>query len=442
MDDLPETVRVLCVDDEQAFLDLAARFLDEYDGFEVLTETDPGAALARIEAESVDCVVSDYRMPEMDGLELLDAVRDDHGDLPFVLFTGQGSEEIASEAISRGVTDYLQKGGGSDQYALLANRIRNAVERVRAGRALEASERRYRELVENSPNAVAVFRDEEIVYANDAMAELLGAGSPDRLDGLHPRENVHPDDHDELGERLERVERGETVPWTEGRVVRLDGEARHVQTRGAPVTYGGESAVQVVIVDITHRREHERRLAALGRATRAFIGAESPESVASTTVDIIEDVMDEPLAVVWRHDGDELRPVAATEAARAFDRAAESAASVGTIPEGTAEMRVFREGEVRFVESYGDLDDAAHPETPLGSLLLVPLGEYGLLNVGTPEEGEFDEGTRTMVTILARNATAALEDIDDEWSTTGVLTTLRRLGDGGAGLPADARRNI
>jgi DNA-binding NtrC family response regulator len=54
-------------------------------------------------------------MPGVDGLEFLASVREEYPDLPFILFTGKGSEEIASEAISRGVTDYLQKETGTDQ---------------------------------------------------------------------------------------------------------------------------------------------------------------------------------------------------------------------------------------------------------------------------------------------------------------------------------------
>ncbi|WP_158056179.1 hybrid sensor histidine kinase/response regulator [Halorussus halophilus] len=134
-------VRVLLVDDDPDLADLSATYLERVrDGFDVTVETNPAAALGRLADERVDCVVSDYDMPEMDGLTFLDAVRDDHPTLPFVLFTGKGSEEIASEAISAGVTDYLQKESGSDQYEVLANRVENAVERQRAeARAAELS---------------------------------------------------------------------------------------------------------------------------------------------------------------------------------------------------------------------------------------------------------------------------------------------------------------
>ncbi|MFB6175738.1 MAG: response regulator, partial [Halobaculum sp.] len=79
----------------------------------------------------------DYEMPGEDGLELLASVRETHPDLPFVLFTGEGSESVASDAISAGVTDYLQKGSGTEQYTILANRISNAVSRRRATESVD-----------------------------------------------------------------------------------------------------------------------------------------------------------------------------------------------------------------------------------------------------------------------------------------------------------------
>jgi PAS domain S-box-containing protein len=128
-----ETIRIVHVDDDPSVAELAAEYLErENDRFEVVTETDAGGALDRLADGRFDGVVSDFDMPAMDGLELLAAVREEYPDLPFVLFTGKGTEEIASEAISAGVTDYLQKGTGADQYTVLANRLENAVERFRA----------------------------------------------------------------------------------------------------------------------------------------------------------------------------------------------------------------------------------------------------------------------------------------------------------------------
>ncbi|MFB6110536.1 MAG: PAS domain S-box protein [Halodesulfurarchaeum sp.] len=140
MSDSPE-FRVLHVDDDPDFADLAAEMLEREDD-RLAVETAPSAAagLDRLAEAEVDCVVSDYRMPGLTGLEFLEAVREDHPDLPFILYTGKGSEAVASEAVAAGATDYLRKGrvrggdGDTGQFELLANRIRNAVEQYRARR--------------------------------------------------------------------------------------------------------------------------------------------------------------------------------------------------------------------------------------------------------------------------------------------------------------------
>ncbi|SFR50552.1 hybrid sensor histidine kinase/response regulator [Halorubrum sodomense] len=129
--------RVLFVDDEPGAADLAATHVERLvDGIETVTRLSPDEALDVVREGRVDCVVSDFDMPGADGLELLESVREIDSGLPFVLFTGKGSEEIASEAISAGVTDYLQKGAGRDRYEMLANSVANALGRRRAERDL------------------------------------------------------------------------------------------------------------------------------------------------------------------------------------------------------------------------------------------------------------------------------------------------------------------
>ncbi|MGQ3412575.1 bacterio-opsin activator domain-containing protein [Natrinema sp. LN54] len=141
---MTEPITVLVVDNEPGFADLAGEMLErERDSIVAETATDGTAARDVLERRDVDCIVSDYEMPEMTGLELLERVREDDPDLPFILFTGRGSEEIASEAIAAGVTQYLQKESGKKQYALLANQITNAVAQYRTETELRESERRY-----------------------------------------------------------------------------------------------------------------------------------------------------------------------------------------------------------------------------------------------------------------------------------------------------------
>ena len=113
------TIRVLHVDDEPNFADTAAAFLErENDRFTIETAHSANDGLDRLTTTDFDCIVSDYDIPDQNGIELLETVRTEYPDLPFILFTGKGSEEVASDAISAGVTDYLQKESGTDQYTI------------------------------------------------------------------------------------------------------------------------------------------------------------------------------------------------------------------------------------------------------------------------------------------------------------------------------------
>ncbi len=142
-------IRILRVDDDPEFADLTATVLEREERFSVTTATSAAEALGMVGNRPPDCVVSDYDMPDRDGIAFLRSVRDDWLHLPFILFTGKGSETVASEAISAGVTDYLQKRSGVEQYELLANRITNAVSRRRA-------RTNYRELLDKTDVGLAI----------------------------------------------------------------------------------------------------------------------------------------------------------------------------------------------------------------------------------------------------------------------------------------------
>jgi DNA-binding NtrC family response regulator len=132
-------ITVVHVDDDAAIRDLTAEFLEEVDdAITVRSESDPTAVPARVDAEPIDCVVSDFNMPECSGLELCTAVRNEHPWLPFILFTSERGEELAEEALAVGATDFVQKATGTHHYTVLANRITIAVTRHRAIARLRA----------------------------------------------------------------------------------------------------------------------------------------------------------------------------------------------------------------------------------------------------------------------------------------------------------------
>ena len=123
------SVRVLVVDDDPAIADLAGEYLEHTDRhLTVRTETTPTKALERVEAadEGFDCIVSDYEMPEMNGLEFREAVRDATEDVPFILFTVCDEAHVASDARDT-ITDYIRKDGSAGLFDELANSVSRAV---------------------------------------------------------------------------------------------------------------------------------------------------------------------------------------------------------------------------------------------------------------------------------------------------------------------------
>jgi PAS domain S-box-containing protein len=276
-----DTVSVLHVDDDEAFLELAARFLEREDErFAIETTTSVAAALDRIEAGGVDCVVSDYDMPGTTGIEFLEAVRERWPDLPFVLFTGKGSEEVASDAITAGVTDYLRKRTGRECYALLANRLRNAVERRRSQRELAERKRRLETLISNLPGVVYRCANEPgwpMEYVEGECESLVGYPARAIESGRLSwgEDIVHPVDRERLWEAVQDAMAADEPFELTYRIVDGDGTLRWLWERGRPVhdDAGEIETLEGFITDITERKRREVALREQREFTEAVLDA-------------------------------------------------------------------------------------------------------------------------------------------------------------------------
>lgn len=176
-------VSVLYVDDEPDLCELAKLFLEQSPEFSVITHTSAKEALSSMDLRSCDAIVSDYQMPDMDGIQFLRSVRSTLGNIPFILFTGRGREEIVIQAINFGADFYLQKGGDPGaQYAELAHKIRIAVERREAKDALKDSEQRLAGIISFLPDATfAIDRAGTVIAWNRAIEEMSGVMAADVL---------------------------------------------------------------------------------------------------------------------------------------------------------------------------------------------------------------------------------------------------------------------
>ncbi|WP_136715991.1 PAS domain S-box protein [Halorientalis salina] len=270
-------ISVLYVDGDADQQDRVVAGLEDGGGDLAVTAVATGEdAISRFDAGAFDCLVSEYALPDTDGLTVLERVRERDGTVPFVLYTDAGDERVASDAFSAGATDYLRK-DGTDQGDLTAA-IEAAVDEYRTERALEESEERYRTLVEGSHDGIYIYQDAEFVFVNDRICEITGYSEAELAD-MEIWELVHPADRDRVRAIGERRARGENPPQTyDSRILTKDGETRYLEFSVASITHEGNWAALGSVRDVTEHREREREL----RAEQEFV---------RTILDTLDDVI-------------------------------------------------------------------------------------------------------------------------------------------------------
>jgi PAS domain S-box-containing protein len=189
-----QMISVLYVDDEEPLLHLGKTFLERYSP-DIRVDTAPSAqkALEMLLSGKYDAIVSDYQMPGMDGIALLREIRSGGSNIPFIVFTGKGREEIVIQAINYGADYYLQKGGDpKSQFAELIHQIHQAVAKRRAEEELRESRKRLADIIDFLPDAVfAIDREGRVIAWNRAIEEMTGV-SADEMIGKGDREYSIP----------------------------------------------------------------------------------------------------------------------------------------------------------------------------------------------------------------------------------------------------------
>ena len=299
-------VSVLLVDDDSVLAELTADILSERESqFTVETSTSASEGLDRLAANDFDCIVSDYDMPGQNGIEFLKNVREDYPGLPFILYTGQGSEAVASDAIAAGVTDYLQKESGTGQYTVLANQIRNAVERHRQRERAQATRDRLRQIIDMLPQLVFA-KDEtgEFLLANEATADAYGT-SVSNLEGSTDADFA--DSEEEVSQFRSDdqtvIESGEPKHIPEEALTTADGKTRLLETTKIPYdpVETNSSAVLGISTDITQRKERKNELEIQSAAMEAAM-----DGISILNEDSEYIYMNQAHANIFGYDADEL----------------------------------------------------------------------------------------------------------------------------------------
>jgi len=266
-------IHVLHVDDEPALLKVAKQCLEMQGPFQVDTASSVEEALAKLEKEQYDAVVSDYQMSGKDGLEFLRELRQKGIGIPFVIFTGKGKEEVAVKAWNLGADHYVNKNGDPEiVYCELAHCLQSSVEKHAAEARTRETILRLQTIYQNAVEGISyVSTEENFVFVNKAFADILGC-EQDQLIGMNLRKFVDDKSWARIRSETERRRQGEAGRY-EVMFRRSDGTVRNVLVSGAPLfDHDGRFAGTVgIVLDITEQKKAEEALRESEAKYRALV---------------------------------------------------------------------------------------------------------------------------------------------------------------------------
>jgi PAS domain S-box-containing protein len=421
-------MKILYVEDEIAHVILTERVLEEnlQNGFKLIHAETIAAALTFLDSETdVDLILSDLRLPDGTGLELLEQVRIRKSPPPVVLVTGQGDQEVAVTALKSGAADYLVK--QSDYLHRLPVVITNAIAQNRylhEQQALYQAEVKYQSLVEQI--SAVVFLDQAngeqtTLYMSPRIEELTGYSVEEwTADSDIWANSIHPDDRERILEKDGGSNRSGSRFLEEYRLIRRDGTIVWVKEdtnlirdkEGNPLYWQG------ILLDITKEKEDEaalqrqlQELAVLHAASQAASSALDIDSLIEQITNIIGDSLypDNFGVVLFDRATDTLKPHRSYRGTSSDLLEKPLPITKGIIGIVTRTGKPIRLGDVTTEFSYFEVTEGVRSE------LCVPIisrGQViGVINSESKKQNAFSEKDERLLTTIAHTLATATEKL-------------------------------
>ncbi len=203
-----EQLKLVIIEDEDAHFQLMKRaIIKAYPDASIHYFQEAAGCLERLDEINPDVVISDYLLPGMNGIEFLKSLNREKRDIPVIMITGQGDENLAIQAMKLGAWDYLVKSG--DFFTLIPSVIGKVVREWKLKESLQGSQRRFREIFSQSPIGIAVYdQNGLLVEANKSCMDIFGLSDSVHMKGfkLIDAPNAPP-------ELKARLLKGETVRY-------------------------------------------------------------------------------------------------------------------------------------------------------------------------------------------------------------------------------------
>jgi PAS domain S-box-containing protein len=257
-------ISVLYVEDERLVSKVMKELLELQGQFDVDTAYSVKDAYEGLKQGRYDVIVSDYLLPEKDGLQFLKELRESGNSIPFILFTGKGREEVAIKALNLGADQYVNKAGETETvYCELAHAIRQAVDRRSAQIELLKREAKLNAILESSPEAITVTDlNGNIVECNQAAVDTHGFKSKENLVGKNAFELIAKKDREKAIQNLKRTLQQRSVKNVEYTLLTKDGREFQAELSASVVrdASGKPEYFMAITKDITERKKAEETL--------------------------------------------------------------------------------------------------------------------------------------------------------------------------------------
>jgi len=418
-------MKILYVEDEISHVELAQRTLeDNIKGKFVLLHCDSyQGALDLIKGDlEIDVVLSDLRLPDGSGMDLLKRIQEMPRPPAVVLVTGQGDEQVAVAALKAGAADYLVK--QSDYLHRLPVVLTNAVAQnnlIREKAAKLEAEIKYQNLIEQTPAVVFLDEADEnetTIYINPRVEELTGY-TPDewRADPLIWEKGIHPDDKDHVLEQEKRKHSQGDRFQEEYRFIRRDGRIVWIKDdtnlirdqKGNPLYWQG------ILIDITKEKENEdalqrqlKELTILNAVTAAGTEGLSEDEIIERFVKISSIIYNEVCGVLLLNEqGDVLTPHPSYYGANVSNWQNGTPITQGITGRCVLDDTAIRLGDITTDPAFIEIASGIRSE------LCVPIRVskkiIGVYNVESNKSNAFDNEDEQFLTTVAGSLGTALE---------------------------------
>jgi PAS domain S-box-containing protein len=254
LEDDPSSIRLFTRKIQSAPVEMLVKDVRNREGF-----------LRELETPHFDCIVIDYTLPDILGIEALKLVNELAPGTPTIIYTGSVGEEKAVECMKEGASEFLLKTNSIRLVPAILSVVsqkRDREARERAEEAQRQSEARFKALAETSTALIFIYQGERFTYVNSASKQITGFTEEELL-GIKFWDLVHPDHREMVHQRGLARQRNENVPPRyELKIITKDDRVRWLDFAASAILYEGIPAGLGIAFDVTDRKLIEEQLQA------------------------------------------------------------------------------------------------------------------------------------------------------------------------------------